>query len=205
MSELDKHAIQHVVIIIIIQTSVPLGVLSSSPSHSSISPSLLQLVTSYPAIIHSGSCLSLVPLVSSTSSVLCQSPLSFSRGWGADSYNYPSVCEMNHWVGDWAAWWETSILSRANEWAVPSPHLSLCFSLSRSLSFSHFSFHLCGCFYHRRLWHITGCGKAQAICFQTSIKFHSRVSWADLSRELGLFFHRTGHPNLLSDVWWDGM
>lgn len=159
-SELAKHVIQHVIIIIIIQTSVPLGVLSSSPSHSSVSPSLLQLVTSYPAIIHSGSCLSLVPLVSFTSSVLCQSPLSFSRGWGADSYNYPSVCEMNHWVGDWAAWWETSILSRANKWAVPSPHLSLCFSLSRSLSFSHFSFHLCDCFYHRRHWHITGCGKA---------------------------------------------
>lgn len=31
--------------------------------------------------------------------------------WRADSYNYPSVCEMNHWVADWAAWWETSILS----------------------------------------------------------------------------------------------
>lgn len=87
-------------------------------------------------------------------------PLSLSRGWGADSYNYPSVCEINHWVGDWAAWWETSILSWANEWAVPSPHLSLCFNLSRSLSFPHFSLHLCGSFYHCCRWHITGCGKA---------------------------------------------
>lgn len=130
--------------------------------HTPLSPSLLQLVTSYPAIIHSGSCLSLVPLVSSTSSVLCQSPFSLSRGWEADSYNYPSVCEMNHWVGDWAAWWETSILSRVNEWAVPPPHLSISFSLSRSLSFSHFSFHLCGCFLppplliHNRVWQSAG-------------------------------------------------
>ncbi len=153
------HVVQHVVIIII-WTSVPLGVLSSSPSHSSISSSLLQLVALYPAIIHAGSCLSLVPPVSSTSSVLCQYPLSLSRGWGADSYNYPSVCEMNHWVGDWAAWWETSILSLANEWAVPSPHLSLCFNLSRSLSFPHFSLYLFGSFYHCCHWHITWCGEA---------------------------------------------
>lgn len=48
--------------------------------HTPLSPSLLQLVTSYPAIIHSGSCLSLVPLVSSTSSVLCQSPSLFLGG-----------------------------------------------------------------------------------------------------------------------------
>lgn len=40
--------------------------------------------------------------------------------WRADSYNYPSVCEMNHWVADWAAWWETSILSGSTECAPSS-------------------------------------------------------------------------------------
>lgn len=45
--------------------------------------------------------------------------------WRADSYNYPSVCEMNHWAADWAAWWETSILSRATECSQPSTS-SLC-------------------------------------------------------------------------------
>lgn len=41
--------------------------------------------------------------------------------WRADSYNYPSACEMNHWVADWAAWWETSILSGTTECARASP------------------------------------------------------------------------------------
>lgn len=40
--------------------------------------------------------------------------------WRADSYNYPSVCEMNHWAADWAAWWETSILSSTTECSQPS-------------------------------------------------------------------------------------
>lgn len=41
--------------------------------------------------------------------------------WGAESYNYPSVCEMNHWVTGWAARWETSILSSLTERSQPSP------------------------------------------------------------------------------------
>ena len=47
--------------------------------------------------------------------------------WRADSYNYPSVCEMNHWAADWAAWWETSILSSTTECSQPStPSLCWC-------------------------------------------------------------------------------
>lgn len=47
--------------------------------------------------------------------------------WRADSYNYASVCEMNHWAADWAAWWETSILSSTTECSQPStPSLCWC-------------------------------------------------------------------------------
>lgn len=52
--------------------------------------------------------------------------------WRADSYNYPSVCEMNHWAADWAAWWETSILSSTTECSPPStPSLCWCPGLAR--------------------------------------------------------------------------
>lgn len=55
--------------------------------------------------------------------------------WRADSYNYPSVCEMNHWVADWAAWWETSILSGTTECAQASPSsLCSCPGLARTCS-----------------------------------------------------------------------
>lgn len=52
--------------------------------------------------------------------------------WREDSYNYPSVCEMNHWAADWAAWWETSILSSTTECSQPSiPSLCSCPWLAR--------------------------------------------------------------------------
>lgn len=47
--------------------------------------------------------------------------------WRAESCNYPSVCEMNHWATDWAAWWETSILSSLTECSQPTaPYLCWC-------------------------------------------------------------------------------
>lgn len=33
---------------------------------------------------------------------------------------------MNHWAADWAAWWETSILSSATECPQPSPSSPRC-------------------------------------------------------------------------------
>ena len=53
-------------------------------------------------------------------------PMQFHpQRWRAEPYNYPSVCEMNHWAADWAAWWETSILNSSSECSQPSAS-SLC-------------------------------------------------------------------------------
>lgn len=52
--------------------------------------------------------------------------------WRADSYNYPSVCEMNHWAADWAAWWETSIVSCTTECSQPSTP-SFCWKIGPGL------------------------------------------------------------------------
>lgn len=55
--------------------------------------------------------------------------------WRADSYNYPSVCEMNHWAADWAAWWETSIVSSTTECSQPStPSFCWCPGLVHTYS-----------------------------------------------------------------------